>query len=165
MHELQVIFIMGVSGSGKTTIGKLLSAKADMPFFDGDDFHPTANVEKMKAGIALSDEDRAGWLRTMANLAKEQLKQKGAVIACSALKKKYRSILSAGIEQNVKWIFLNGPIDLVRERMKERQGHYMPPTLLQSQFDILEAPEDCILVDIQQTPAAIVDQLVTSLQL
>src|SRR2546423_5812956 len=113
-----IIYIMGVSGSGKTTIGKLLSEKTALPFFDGDDFHSAAHKEKMKAGIPLTDDDRAEWLTILNHLAKEQMKRRGAIIACSALKEKYRKVLSGEITVPVYWIFLTGSYELLLERMR-----------------------------------------------
>jgi gluconokinase len=150
-----VIYIMGVSGSGKTTIGKLLSLKTALPFFDADDFHPDVNKEKMKAGHPLTDDDRQQWLQQLNLLAVEQSELKGAIIACSALKEKYRAVLVDGVSQPV-WIFLNGEFDLIRERMKQRD-HYMPVQLLQSQFNDLEVPSSAVTVDIKNDPGKIVD--------
>src|SRR5438477_2605489 len=135
-----IIFIMGVSGSGKSTIGKKLAIKIGFSFFDGDDFHPAPNKEKMKAGIPLTDEDRIEWLIRMNVLAKEQMKKEGAVIACSGLKEKYRSILSEGISIPFFWVFLQGDFELIQRRMEARTGHFMPATLLTSQFETLEIP-------------------------
>ncbi len=150
---------MGVSGSGKTTIGKKLSEKINMPFFDGDDFHPIANKEKMRSGIPLTDEDREGWLIRLNEKAKEESKKNGAIIACSALKEKYRTILSGGISVPVYWVFLQGSFDLIKKRMQERKGHFMPPSLLASQFDALEIPENAITVDISKSPGEIVESI------
>ena len=113
---------MGVSGSGKTTIGKLLSQKTGIPFFDGDDFHSAANKEKMKAGNPLTDADRLGWLQVLNRQAKEESVKGGAIIACSALKEKYRKLLSENLE-NPAWVFLNGSFELISLRMKNRTGH------------------------------------------
>ncbi len=153
-----IIYIMGVSGSGKTTIGKLLSQKITIPFFDGDDFHSSANKEKMKSGHPLNDNDRKEWLRGINKMAKEQVKLKGAVIACSALKEKYRVILSEGMAEPV-WIFLNGSYDQVYERMKKRNDHYMPVQLLSSQFESLEIPAKAFSIDIKNEPEAIVAKI------
>jgi len=158
-----VIYVTGVSGSGKTTIGKLLSLKTALPFFDADDFHPAANKEKMKAGHALTDDDRAQWLQRLNSLAVEQSKLKGAVIACSALKEKYRTVLAKGIAKPV-WIFLNGEYDLIRQRMKQRD-HYMPVALLRSQFEDLEVPSSAFTVDIKNDPGKIVDLILEYLKL
>ena len=147
---------MGVAGSGKTTIGQLLHQKTGVPFFDADDFHPLVNKEKMKAGHALNDEDRAVWLQQLNQLAQQQLHLEGAIIACSALKENYRSVLGIGIAAPV-WIFLQGSYDTILERMKNRSGHFMPASLLQSQFDSLEIPSDALSISIAQEPAVIVE--------
>lgn len=117
-----ILFIMGVSGSGKTTVGKLLSKQTGIPFFDADDFHSTANVEKMKAGVPLTDEDRASWLQSLNQLAKEN-QTTGAVIACSALKETYRQQLADGLH-HVQWVYLKGSYALIHERMLQRPHHY-----------------------------------------
>lgn len=156
-----IIYIMGVSGSGKTTIGKLLSVKTGIPFFDGDDFHPAANKEKMRGGHPLNDEDRQAWLQQLHALAVTQSTGMGAIIACSALKEKYRLILSSGIPQTT-WIFLQGSYETIYERMKKRE-HFMPPHLLQSQFDSLEVPVDAFTLDITNEPGDIVETIVQHL--
>jgi carbohydrate kinase (thermoresistant glucokinase family) len=153
-----IIYVMGVSGSGKTTIGKLLSQKIGIPFFDGDDFHSTANKEKMKSGKPLTDNDRDEWLWEINKMAKEQVKLKGAVIACSALKEKYRSRLSDSIAEPV-WIFLQGSYDEVYERMKKRNDHYMPVQLLSSQFESLEIPANAFPIDIKNDPQTIIAKI------
>jgi carbohydrate kinase (thermoresistant glucokinase family) len=156
-----IIYIMGVSGSGKTTIGELLSAKTGLPFFDGDDLHIGANKEKMKAGIALIDDDRSEWLTKINQLAKEQMKKQGAIIACSALKEKYRKILSGVITVPVHWIFLHGPYELLLERMRSRKEHFMPAALLPSQLNDLEIPQHCITIDISNSPGEIVETIIS----
>lgn len=156
---------MGVSGSGKTTIGKSLSLVTGIPFFDADDWHPPANKEKMKAGLALNDEDRQEWLQKLNKLALEQSLLKGAVIACSALKKKYRSQLEKDIESPVYWVFLQGDYDLVLARMKARKDHFMPPALLTTQFDTLEKPENALVLDISNEPMLLVETICKKLHL
>ena len=156
-----IIYIMGVSGSGKTTIGKLLSAKTALPFFDGDDLHSAANKEKMKAGIPLTDDDRAEWLMKINQLAKEQMKKPGAIIACSALKEKYRKVLSGDVNVPVYWIFLNGNYELLLERMGSRKEHFMPAALLPSQLNDLEIPGYCIPIEISKSPGEIVETIVS----
>jgi len=152
-----VIFIMGTSGTGKSTVGKLLSKELSIPFFDGDDFHSKEHILKMASGASLNDDDRFGWLTRLNGLAKNQLNTNSCIIACSALKEKYRELLSQGIEKNyVKWVFLNGSIDQVHERLKNREHHFMPITLLKSQFDILEVPNNALQIDIDFTPEEIV---------
>jgi carbohydrate kinase (thermoresistant glucokinase family) len=150
---------MGVSGSGKTTIGKLLSNKTSIPFFDADDFHSEANKQKMKKGIALNDEDRKEWLEELNKLARQKGEDKGAIIACSALKEKYRAILSEGVNKPV-WVFLQGGYDQIFERIKRREGHYMPVQLLSSQFESLEAPPYALLINISEKPEEIVEKIV-----
>ena len=154
-----VIYIMGVAGSGKTTIGKLLSAKTGLPFFDADDFHPVANKAKMKAAQPLTDEDRQEWLAMLNKVAAEQSGLEGAIIACSSLKEKYRVILSSGIARP-NWVFLQGNYRLIRERMENRDGHFMPEQLLQSQFDSLEIPASAFTVDIENEPVVIINSIV-----
>ncbi len=163
--QSSIVYIMGVSGSGKTTIGQKLSAATGIPFFDGDDFHPPANKEKMKAGHPLNDNDRKDWLICMNELAKEQSQQKGAIIACSALKEKYRKILSDKIQSPVHWVLLQGDFGLIQKRMEARKDHYMPPSLLQSQFDTLEAPANAIMIDIENDPEEIVADILRQINL
>jgi carbohydrate kinase (thermoresistant glucokinase family) len=151
-----VIYIMGVSGSGKTTIGEMLSIKTGLPFFDADDFHPLTNKQKMKAGIALNDEDRKPWLANLHQLAVDQSAINGAIIACSALKEKYRQLLTTNVQQPF-WIFLQGNYEIIHDRIEKRNGHFMPAQLLQSQFDSLEIPVDAFTADIQNEPEKIID--------
>lgn len=153
-----IIYIMGVAGSGKTTIGKLLSLQTGFPFFDADDLHPNSNKEKMKAGNPLNDKDRQPWLHKLNVLAIEQSKLKGAIIACSALKKKYRDVLVSGIS-NPAWIFLEGSYEIIYQRMQKREDHFMPPGLLRSQFENLELPADAFMVNINNDPAKIVEMI------
>ena len=159
-----VIYIMGVSGSGKTTIGKLVAASTGLPFFDADDFHPEPNKQKMKAGEALTDADRQPWLLCLQQLAIVQSDLKGAVIACSALKENYRNILTNGVPQPV-WVFLQGSYNLIYKRMEKRSGHFMPAHLLQSQFDSLEIPENALTISIEEKPEVISAQIKQYLQI
>ncbi len=154
------IFIMGVSGVGKSTIGNLLSEALSLPFFDGDDFHPQKNKKKMANGQALNDTDRSGWLLNLNQLAKEQTQHNSCIIACSALKESYRDLLKKDIESHVKWIFLSGSFDLISERLKQRKGHFMPPTLLKSQFETLENPLEALQIDIAISPEKITEIIV-----
>lgn len=154
----RVYIIMGVSGTGKTTVGKLLAKELGLPFFDGDDYHPTANIRKMQSGIALDDSDRKGWLLILNELAKEH-KSNGAVIACSALKESYRSILQNEMENHMQFVFLEGSFELIRKRMEQRENHFMPLALLQSQFDTLEIPNDAWTLSIEHTPSQLVAEI------
>lgn len=158
-----VYIIMGVSGCGKSTIGKLLAKKLEIPFFDGDDFHPETNVTKMANGIPLNDEDRKGWLQSLNDLIIEH-KVNGAVIACSALKEKYRKQLKKDIEDKMVFVYLAGSFDEISIRLKERKNHYMPIDLLKSQFDILEPPKEAITVSILLSPEEIVSKIICGTQ-
>ena len=161
-HNLAII-IMGVSGSGKTTIGKLLSVKTGIPFFDGDDFHSPANIQKMSSGQPLTDDDRKDWLLRLQQLIIEQHQLKGCIIACSALKDSYREMLTNGEKGNTRFVFLYGTYEEILQRMKARQHHFIPTSLLQSQFDTLEIPIDALQIPISKTPDEIVDIVIAAL--
>ncbi len=153
-----IFYVMGVSGTGKTTIGQLLAKRLKLEFFDGDDFHPKENVAKMSAGKPLNDDDRHEWLQRLNNLAIDK-KKDGAVIACSALKEKYREQLSQGLPDKVLFVYLEGTFAEIKERMESRKGHFMPISLLKSQFEDMEPPKGAIKVPISQTPEQIVQQI------
>ena len=154
-----IIVIMGVSGSGKSTIGRSLAAELGWPFFEGDDFHSAANVEKMANGIALTDADRADWLAALAHLIRDLSRdRRSGVLACSALKQSYRETLGQNIS-NVQFIYLKGDYDLILKRLQARQGHYMRSELLKSQFEALEEPGQALVVDVAQPVAIIVRQI------
>jgi gluconokinase len=156
------VIMMGVAGSGKTTIGKAVAERLGWRFYDGDDFHPPANVAKMAAGIPLTDEDRAGWLDALAALIRSGLeKGESGVVACSALKEKYRAVLRVEPQQ-VKFVYLKGSYEVILARMQSRQ-HFMKPVMLQSQFATLEEPEDAIVEDITLAPDAIIQNIVERL--
>jgi gluconokinase len=139
---------MGVSGSGKSTIGEPLAERLGWPFFDADEFHPPANVAKMASGVPLTDADRWPWLA----LLNAKLKgEENAVLACSALKQSYRDALAKDLA-DCRFVHLRGSIELIRARLAERQHRYMPASLLDSQFATLEPPRDAIEVDIGQAP-------------
>jgi gluconokinase len=143
-----IVVVMGVSGCGKTTVGRALAAALGWPFFDGDDFHPEANVARMAAGIALTDDDRWPWLdRMAAEMRAVQAGGGNAVLACSALRQAYRDRLAAA--GDVRFVHLVGDADTIGARLAARQHRYMPPTLLASQFATLEAPPDAITVDVR----------------
>lgn len=156
-----VYIVMGVSGSGKSTVGIALADKLDVPFYDADDYHPPANIAKMSAGIPLNDDDRAPWLdRLHAIIADHIVAGTSAVLTCSALKKSYRKRLRGSFAA-VQFIFLDGSFDLIWERMSSREGHYMKAEMLQSQFDTLERPrkDDATVIAIDQSVEMILEQI------
>jgi carbohydrate kinase, thermoresistant glucokinase family len=158
----QAIIVMGVSGSGKTTIGKLLAEALGWPFYDADDFHPPANVERMRQGIALTDEDRKPWLAALARLIAEALAtNQSIVLASSALKEAYREQLKPrGVKPaDEPFVYLRVPPEVAAARLKERHGHFMPASLVPSQFAALEEPADAIVIDATQSPDEIVAQI------
>ncbi|MFD2203623.1 NADP-dependent phosphogluconate dehydrogenase [Shivajiella indica] len=152
-----IFIITGVSGSGKTTIGSLLSKKTHLPFFDADDFHPKANVEKMTQGIPLDDHDRMPWLKTLAEKISGWENHGGAILACSALKENYRQILQS--VPGIIWIHLKGEKPLLEERLLNRKNHYMNPGLLTSQLETWEEPEYGFHLDVSDTPEGLVDKI------
>tara|TARA_B100001059_G_scaffold164637_1_gene164212 strand:+ start:1946 stop:2413 length:468 start_codon:yes stop_codon:yes gene_type:complete len=155
---MKSLVIMGVSGSGKTTVGKLLAQKIGRRFLDGDDFHPPENVAKMSSGIPLTDEDRLGWLETLASIIHEA--DNLTIIACSALKASYREIL-----KEAEFIFLYGSPELLAERINQRSGHYMPPRLLQSQLETLEVPTNVLALNVVESPQTLVEQIMAHFNL
>lgn len=153
------VIVFGVSGCGKTTIGSRLAGRLGIPFHDADEFHPPENVQKMARGIPLAREDRIPWLRRLASEMVGWERSGGAVLACSALKAEYRDILSAG-ETPIVWVYLRGSKELILSRLNARKGHFMPPGLLDSQFDALEEPEsDVITADIDKPIDALIDEI------
>ena len=150
---------MGVSGAGKSSVGQALSKSLKLPFYDGDDYHPQANIDKMRQGIPLEDSDRWGWLKNLNQLAKEALKKEGAVMVCSALKEVYRQELSKDLSTACEWIYLKGSYELILERIQARAGHFMPPELLQSQFNTLEAPKNAIEINVSAPLSEIIQTL------
>ncbi len=154
---------MGVAGSGKTTIGKLLSDKLKLPFYDADDFHPTANIKKMATGFPLEDTDRWPWLDELGKQIKRWESKGGAVLACSALKKMYRKRLTTIPKSKIHFIYLSGTFSLIKERVLSRKNHFFDDNLLQSQFDALEIPKDAFQVSIENTPEQIVNQIINHL--
>ena len=150
---------MGVSGSGKTTIGQLLAKKLHWQFYDGDYFHPKANVDKMRQGVALTDKDRASWVKALHKLIRDLIRQRhAAVITCSALKQTYRNRL-VGNRNEVVFVYLKGSYDLTRQRLLSRKGHFIKADLLPSQFATLEEPKGVLTIDVAQEPDVIVDQI------
>jgi gluconokinase len=162
-----IIAIFGVSGAGKTTVGKLLARELGWLFLEADDFHPAANIEKMRNGHPLTDEDRWPWLDCSRKRI-EQLLSAGenAVLACSALKRAYRDRLR--VSDEVKFVFLRGDYALVEKQLRSRHGHFMNTALLQSQFDDLEQPqpdENVLTVELGRTPEEIVERIEAKLNL
>ena len=151
-----VIILMGVSGVGKTTIGQLLAQGLGWRFYDGDDFHPQANIDKMRQGIPLTDDDRWPWLHALRARIETCLRQgEAAILACSALKQVYRERLIAD-EAEVRLVYLKGSYALIHERLAQRQGHFMTQELLASQLATLEEPDRGITVEAGHPPATIV---------
>ena len=160
-----VIVVMGVSGSGKTTVGQLLADALGAEFAEGDAYHPPENIEKMRRGIPLEDADRWPWLHTLAAQIDRWLAAGTMVVlACSALKQSYRDVLARG-RPGVRFVHLKGDMALIRLRLDRRRGHYMPATLLDSQFAALEPPGDAITVDVAGTPEAIAAAIIRKLDL
>ncbi len=162
-----VLVMMGVSGSGKTTIAQGVAAQVGWDVVEGDRFHPLANIAKMSSGIPLDDADRLPWLRAIATVIDQHLEAgKSAVVACSALKRAYRDIL-IGSRKNVPLVYLQGSRELIGERVAARKDHFMPPALLDSQFATLEEPgadEHPIVVSVLPTPPVIVEAVTAALR-
>ena len=149
---------MGVAGAGKTTVGNLVASQLAWEFADGDDYHPAANVEKMRNGIPLSDADRAPWLEILRSLIANWIASgKSGVLACSALKRAYRERLQVSPE--VRVVYLKGSVALLQRRMWARLGHFMTERMLESQLATLEEPEDAVVVDVDRSPEEIVAEI------
>ncbi|CAL9408390.1 gluconokinase [Streptomyces griseomycini] len=164
MNIPHVVVVMGVAGTGKTTIGPLLAARFGVPYAEADDFHPPANIAKMSAGVPLTDEDRLPWLDAIGDWARGRAGL-GGVVSCSALKRAYRDRLRAAAP-DVVFVHLTGDRALIEDRMSHRQGHFMPTALLDSQFATLqplEADEAGVAVDVTGSPEEITEQAVTAL--
>ena len=163
---VMILVVMGVSGSGKTTIGQALAKQLGCPFYDADDFHPPENITKMASGIPLDDTDRQPWLAGLSALIQHHLAQaQNAVIACSALKKQYRDQLRQENDR-VHFIYLDGEFDLIWSRMQARSGHYMQAAMLQSQFADLEPPEpdEALIVPIDKPVVEIIYEILLAIQ-
>jgi gluconokinase len=155
-----VVVVMGVSGSGKTTIGKALAEKLGWQLLDADDFHPAANIEKMRAGIPLDDDDRRPWLAVLHEKVHDACTTgKNVVLACSALKHNYQDYLEGHDSGCVHYVYLYGSEELIRKRLEGRQGHFMNPNLLLSQFETLEPPAHALCVDIAPSVEEIVNEI------
>ena len=160
-----VIVLMGVSGSGKSTLGHELAERLGWPFFDGDDEHPPANVAKMRTGIALTAADRAPWARSLAARVRNWLfSGANAVLACSALTRAIRSELAGG-DPRVRFVYLSASKELLRSRLESRVGHFMPASLLESQIETLEEPENAIRIEVSADPKALAAQIAERLKL
>ncbi|MGB6552166.1 MAG: gluconokinase [Candidatus Binataceae bacterium] len=151
-----VVILMGVSGAGKTTVGRMLASELGWNFRDGDDLHPAANRDKMNSGVALNDADRRPWLAAIRAMIDEYLARgQNAIVACSALKRSYREMLSAD-PARVRFVWLDGSRELIARRIAARRGHFMPAELLASQFADLEMPADALRIAVASPPAEIV---------
>jgi carbohydrate kinase (thermoresistant glucokinase family) len=160
----QVVILMGVSGCGKTTIGKQLAARLGWSFEDGDDYHPSVNRAKIRGGEPLTDEDRKEWLSSLATLITGYLRQgRSCILACSALKQVYRDQLTID-PHRVRFVYLKGSKELILPRLQARRGHMMKADLLDSQFAILEEPSRALIVDIGQTPSQVIDFILLALK-
>ena len=155
-----LVVVMGVTGCGKSTVGQLLADRLGVPFVEGDALHPAANVERMARGIALTDDDRRGWLQALAQRIDAAQHQAGLVVSCSALKRAYRDVLRAA-SPNLTFVYLHGSQSVIAGRLAARVGHYMPPSLLPSQFQILEVPtpdELALTLDVALPPDTLAEQ-------
>jgi gluconokinase len=160
--QARVVVVMGVSGAGKTTVGRGLAARLGWQFADGDDFHSADNVAKMAQGKPLEECDRTPWLQSLRQFIQQQIAvSQPTVLACSALKADYRHRLQVGPQ--VQFAYLTGDPELIRQRLIQRKGHYMKAALLKSQFASLEVPETALVIDVDQPPEAIVDEIIAAL--
>jgi gluconokinase len=155
--------VMGITGSGKSTVGAMLATRLGVDFVEGDDYHPPENVRRMASGIPLTDDDRAGWLQALATRIREANNTgTGLVLTCSALKRSYRDVLRTAAPE-LRFVFLDGPRALIAQRLAERRGHFMPASLIDSQLATLEAPasdEHAWVCDIRDSAEEIVDDIV-----
>jgi gluconokinase len=158
-----IVILMGVSGSGKTTIGSQLADQLGWPFFDADDFHPPENIARMRSGIALTDKDRQPWLQALANLIATLISNnRSAALACSALKSAYRDQLKNGAGSDtdqIRFVYLKIPPSTAHERLRKRERHFMPEQLISSQFETLEEPDDAIAINAELSPDQVVAQI------
>ena len=155
-----IIVMMGVSGCGKTTVGKQVAEALQLPFLDGDDLHPLANILKMKKGLPLTDDDRNPWLTRVAEKIAQMAGQGGGVVACSALKEQYRRALLGHSSFSVLWVYLQGTQNTLFRRIRQRKNHFMPPGLLESQLKTLEEPEYALTLSIELSPDILCKRIV-----
>ncbi|MGB3532764.1 MAG: gluconokinase [Microcoleaceae cyanobacterium] len=161
---IMIILVIGVSGSGKTTVGEKLAEALQYEFQDADDFHPPQNIEKMRQNIPLNDRDRQPWLQALNNAIQKWINlDKNVILACSALKTEYRKQLLVDAD-NIRLIYLQGSFELIENRLKQRSDHYMKADLLQSQFEALEEPQTGIKIDIAQPIEEIIQKIITELE-
>ena len=158
----KVIILFGVSGCGKSLIGKKLAEDLKYKFIEGDDFHSNENIEKMNNNIPLNDNDREIWLKDI-NSEINRLKIKNIVVACSALKESYRQALIDGVDGEVDWFCLKGTFNLIKQRLDSREVHFFKSDLLDSQFNIIEYPDYCKFIDITESPDIIVEKIKSKL--
>lgn len=159
-----IVILFGVSGSGKSVVGTEFSKQMDFLFYDADDFHSESNKAKMHAGSPLTDKDRLPWLQTLSELILKHVEmEEPMVLACSALKESYRTTLN--VSPACHFVYLKGSFELIKKRLENRKGHFFNPQLLKSQFDSLEEPSDCLVIDIEDTPLNIVKKLRDGLRL
>jgi gluconokinase len=159
-----IYIVMGVSGCGKSTVGKMLGEKLSLPFYDADDYHFPENIEKMENGIPLTDADRKPWLTLLANHIAQWESEGGAVLACSALKKNYRDILRSTTDGVAQFIYLKGDKALLTKRLKNRGDHFMPESLLQSQLNSLEPPKQAITVLLENALDDIISHILKAIK-
>ena len=159
-----LFIVMGVSGSGKTTVGRLLAGRLQLPFYDADDFHPAANIEKMRQGIPLTDEDRRDWLATLAVGLITWEQAGGAVLACSALKEQYRAVLQGTGPNLIHWVVLEGDKEVLNARLGVRPNHYMDARLLDSQLAAFESPAYGLHLPISAAPEELVERVLAYLR-
>ncbi|MEW6145825.1 MAG: gluconokinase [Thermodesulfobacteriota bacterium] len=157
-----ILIVMGVAGAGKTTVGKLLAEKLGWEFYDADDFHPESNVEKMRQGLSLTDDDRRPWLEELRRIIDGQ--PGPAVIACSALKQSYRDYLSDG-NKEVTFVYLKGSDELIRRRLEGREGHFADARILGDQLQTLEEPENVLTESADREPESIAEDIIGKLNL
>ncbi len=164
-ENISFIILMGVTGSGKTTLGKMLAERLGWEFHEGDDYHSPGNIRKMSAGIPLTDADRTGWLEALAAVIRKSLEMdQPGVLACSALKQRYRDKLNID-PQKVRFVYLKGAPQQIHERVQNRAGHYMKVNMVASQFDALEEPVDALTIDIEHSPRDCLNIIINTLRL